>query len=152
VKRADRSSGHALHLARDPIRRTREKAVVSAPEIPLIGDELLAAVTGEMVQLHEHYHHRVPVTARTVLLGDEVLVCVLAGVYTDVEKTLIEVQRGTLVQHVRSAFQVAMESRFIATVERLSGREVLAFISDQHVGPDIEIELFMLKPNGPTGL
>jgi hypothetical protein len=24
---------------------------------------------------------------------------------------------------------------------------VLAFISNQHVGPDIEIELFMLKPN-----
>jgi hypothetical protein len=23
---------------------------------------------------------------------------------------------------------------------------VLAFVSDQHVGPDIEIELFMLKP------
>jgi uncharacterized protein YbcI len=125
---------------------------VSAPHVPLIGDELLDAVTAEMVVFHERYHHRVPVTAKTVLLGDEVLVCVLAGVYTDVEKTLIEVQRGTLVQQVRSAFQVAMESKFIATVERLSGREVLAFISDQHVGPDIEIELFMLKPNGPGGL
>jgi hypothetical protein len=30
-------------------------------------------------------------------------------------------------------------------VERLSGRGVLAFISNHHVGPDIEIELFMLK-------
>jgi hypothetical protein len=29
-------------------------------------------------------------------------------------------------------------------VERLSGRDVLAFISNSHVGPDVEIELFML--------
>jgi uncharacterized protein YbcI len=101
-----------------------------------------------MVVFHERYHHRIPVTAKTLLLGDEVLVCVLAGIYSDVEKTMIEVQRGTLVQQVRSAFQVAMQSKFIATVERLSGREVLAFISDQHVGPDIEIELFILKPTG----
>ncbi len=121
---------------------------MSAPPVPLIGDELLAAVTSEMVVFHERYHHRIPVTAKTLLLGDDVLICVLAGIYSDVEKTMIEVQRGTLVRQVRSAFQVAMQGRFIATVERLSGREVLAFISDQHVGPDIEIELFMLKPAG----
>jgi uncharacterized protein YbcI len=143
---ADRSSGHALHLARDTIRRTREKAVMATRDVPLIGDELLAAVTSAMVLFHERYHHRIPVTAKTLLLGDEVLICVLAGVYSDVEKTMIELQRGTLVQQVRSAFQVAMEHKFIAAVERLSGREVLAFVSDQHVGPDIEIELFMLKP------
>jgi uncharacterized protein YbcI len=150
MKLADRSSGHALHLARDPIRRTREKAVMAAPDVPLTGDALLEAVTAAMVGMHEHYHHRIPVTAKTLLLSDEVLICVLAGVYTDVEKTMIEVQRGTLVQQMRSAFQVAMQDRFIAVVERLSGREVLAFISDQHVGPDIEIELFMLKPTAPS--
>jgi uncharacterized protein YbcI len=91
---------------------------VSAPEVPLIGDELLAAVTAEMVLFHERYYHRIPVTAKTLLLGDEVLVCVLAGIYSDVEKTMIELQRGTLVQQVRSAFQATMQSRFIATVER----------------------------------
>jgi uncharacterized protein YbcI len=149
---ADRSSGHALHLARDLIRRTREKAVVSAPDVPLIGDELLDAVTAAMVAMHQHYHHRIPVTAKTLLLGDEVLVCVLGGIYSDVEKTMIEVQRMALVQQVRSAFQVAMQDRFIAAVERLSGREVLVFISNQHVGPDMEIELFMLRPNELSGL
>jgi hypothetical protein len=39
-----------------------------------------------------------------------------------------------------------MQHKFIAEVERLSGRSVLAFISNQHVGPDMEIELFMLRP------
>ncbi len=120
---------------------------MTVPVAPLTGDELLAAVTDAMVALHERYHHREPVTAKSLLLGDEVLVCVLGGVYSDVEKTLIELQRTTIVQEVRSAFQNAMQHKFIAAVERLSGREVLAFISNQHVGPDLEIELFMLKPS-----
>ena len=74
----------------------------------------------------------------------------LGGVYTDVEKTMIEIQRGTIVQETRSAFQNAMQHKFIDAVERLSGREVLAFISNHHVGPDIEIELFMLTPDGTS--
>ena len=30
--------------------------------------------------------------------------------------------------------------------QRLSGRAVTLFVSDSHVGPDMEIELFMLAP------
>jgi uncharacterized protein YbcI len=119
---------------------------MSAPTAPLTGDALLKGVTSEMVALHERYHHRAPVTAKTVLLGDDLLACVLGGVYTDVEKTMIELQRTTIVQETRSAFQTAMQHKFIDAVERLSGREVLAFISNHHVGPDMEIELFMLTP------
>ena len=99
-----------------------------------------------MVELHERYHHRVPVTAKTLLLGDDLIACVLGGIYTDVEKTMIELQRTTIVQETRSAFQHAMQAKFIAAVERLSGRRVLAFISNHHVGPDMEIELFLLAP------
>lgn len=117
-----------------------------APTTPLTGDALLTAVTDAMVSLHEHYHHRAPVTAKTLLLGGDLLACLLGGVYTDVEKTMIELQRTTIVQETRSAFQEAMQHKFIAAVERLSGRGVLAFISNHHVGPDMEIELFMLKP------
>ena len=119
---------------------------MAAPEAPLKGDALLAAVTAAMVALHERYHHRKPVTAKTLLLGGDLLACVLGGVYTDVEKTMIELQRGRIVQETRSAFQNAMQHKFIAAIERLSGRHVLAFISNHHVGPDIEIELFMLTP------
>jgi uncharacterized protein YbcI len=119
---------------------------MSAPRVALTGDALLAGVTDAMVALHQRYHHRVPVTAKTLLLGDDLIACVLGGVFTDVEKTMIELQRTTIVQETRSAFQSAMQHRFIAAVEQLSGRDVLAFISNHHVGPDMEIELFMLKP------
>ncbi len=132
--------------AANPIRRTREKAGVSAPAAPLHGDAMLAAVTVEMVALHERYHHRKPVTAKTQLLGDDLLVCVLGGVYTDVEKTMIELQKQTVVQETRSELQTAMQHKFIKAVARLSGRNVLAFISNSHVGPDLEMEIFMLAP------
>lgn len=110
----------------------------------LTGDALLAAVTDELVGLHQRYHHRIPVTAKTLMLGDDLMACVMSGVYTDVEKTMIELQHTVTVQETRSAFQAAMQHKFIDVVERLSGRGVLAFVSNQHVGPDIEIELFML--------
>ena len=113
---------------------------------PFTGDALLEAVTDAMVAFHQRYHHRAPVTARTQLLDDELLACVLGGVYTDVEQTMIEIQRGDAVQDTRSAFQLAMQDRFIAEVERLSGRRVVNFVSDSHVGPDLEVELFFLEP------
>lgn len=120
-----------------------------APTPPLRGEELLTAVTEAMVVLHERYHHRAPVSAKTQLLDNDLLAVVMGGVYTQVEKTMIELQRGRLVQETRSAFQEAMQQRFIEAVERLSGRDVLAFISNHHVGPDLEIELFVLRAAAP---
>jgi uncharacterized protein YbcI len=117
---------------------------MSAATPPLHGDDLLDAVTESMVAFHQRYHHRAPVSARTQMLGDDLLACVMGGVYTDVEKTMIELQRGRVVKETRSAFQNAMQHKFIDAVERLSGREVIGFVSDSHVGPDMEIELFVL--------
>jgi uncharacterized protein YbcI len=119
---------------------------MSAREPPLVGKELLLAITDAMVVLHKRYHDRTPVTAKTQMLGDDLLACVLGGIYTDVEKTMIELERAPTVKGTRSAFQNAMQHKFIAEVERLSGRTVSTFISDSHVGPDMEIELFMLTP------
>lgn len=116
-----------------------------SPAPPLHGEELLTAVTAEMVTLHERYHHRVPASAKTQLLEDDLIAVVMGGVYTDVEKTMIELQRSTVVQETRSAFQSTMQQTFIDEIERLSGRDVLAFISNHHVGPDIEVELFMFR-------
>ena len=110
-----------------------------------LDDETLAAVTEAMVALHVRYHGRAPVSARTQMLGDDLLACLMGDVYTDVEKTMIELQRHAMVRETRSAFQQAMEHRFIAAVERLTGRSVSRFISTHHVGPDLELELFVLE-------
>jgi uncharacterized protein YbcI len=119
---------------------------MAAPTDGLTGDALLYAVNEAMIALHRRYYHRAPATAKTQLIGDEVLACVMGGVYTDVEKTMIELEQGRSVKATRSAFQRAMKDRFIGEVERLSGRHVDAFISDSHVGPDLQVELFILEP------
>jgi uncharacterized protein YbcI len=119
---------------------------MTAPSTPLSGDALLDAVSESMSALHERYHHRRPATVKTQLMDGELLACVMGGVYTEVEKTMIELQRRTVVQETRSAFHEATQQRLIGEVERLTGRHVMAFISNSHVGPDLEIELFVLGP------
>ena len=52
------------------------------------------------------------------------------------------------VAQTSSAFQGAKQDRFIRAVEELSGRRVIAFMSDTNVGPDVEIELFVLARPG----
>jgi uncharacterized protein YbcI len=115
---------------------------------PLAGEPLLEAVTDAMVALHLRYHGRIPATAETQLLGGELLACTLGGIYTDVEKTMIELQRTPAVHETRREFQAATRQKFIEVVERLSGRTVAAFISNYHVGPDLAVELFLLEPEG----
>jgi uncharacterized protein YbcI len=111
-----------------------------------VSEAQLEAVTEAMVGLHERYHGRKPAKARTQLMGDEMLACLLGDVYTDVEKTMIEMQRQAMVQETRSAFQRAMERRFIDAVERITETRVVRFMSAHHVGPDLELELFLLQP------
>ena len=111
---------------------------------PLKGRALLDAVADAMIDLHQRYYHREPASAKAAMLGEDLLACVLGGVYNDVEKTLIEIERGMTVTSNRNAFQAAMEERFVFVVESLTGRQVENFISAHHVGPDLEIELFFL--------
>ena len=115
-------------------------------ELPPVGDDMLAAVTESMVALHERYYGRKPGSANTRMMGDDMLACLIGDMYTDVEKTLIELQRQALVHQSRSAFQQAMEQKFIREVERITGRQVEKFISTHHVGPDRELDLFVLRP------
>ena len=115
---------------------------------PLTGEHMLDAVTDAMVALHLRYHGRVPATAATHLLDGDLLACTLGGIYTDVEKTLIELQRTPEVHETRREFQAATRHRFIEVVERLTGRTVSAFISNYHVGPDLAVDLFLLETPG----
>src|SRR6476659_6470390 len=92
----------------------RRFAMADHEENAPIGDHVLEAVNVAMVALHRRYHGREPVTARTQMLGDDMLACLLGDIYTDVEKTMIELQRQAVVHETRSTFQQAMEHRFIA--------------------------------------
>ena len=45
---------------------------------------------------------------------------------------------------MRQLYQDTMRIEFTEAVERLSGRKVIAFISGNHVEPDIAVEMFIL--------
>ena len=111
-----------------------------------VADAQLEAVTEAMVALHERYHGRKPGTARTQFMGDDMVACLLGDIYTNVEQTMIEMQRKAVVQETRSEFQRAMEQRFIEAIERITNRRVARFLSTHHVGPDLELEIFVLEP------
>ena len=112
---------------------------------PSVDEAQLEAVNEAMIGLHEHYHGRRPGSARTRLMGDDMIACLLGDIYTNVEQTMIEMQRKAVVQETRSEFQRAMEKRFIDAVERITNRRVAKFISTHHVGPDLELEIFVLE-------
>jgi len=79
-------------------------------------------------------------------MSEELISVVLRDTLTRGERSLIANGRVELVLPARKAYQDAMASDMIAAVELHSGRKVLAFMSDNHIEPDIAIESFVLVP------
>lgn len=52
---------------------------------------------------------------------------------------------------MRRRFQRTMKEDLVAAVEENTGREVVAFLSDHHIDPDIAVEVFVLKARGSDG-
>jgi hypothetical protein len=50
---------------------------------------------------------------------------------------------------MRREFQRVMEDELVAMVEAETGRKVRAFMSDNHVSPDVAVEVFLLEPLDP---
>ena len=65
------------------------------------------------------------------------------------ERSLVRDGELGLVLASRKAFQRTMKDELVAAVEEHSGRTVLAFLSENHIDPDIAIESFVLVPAIP---
>ncbi|HEX6460366.1 MAG TPA: DUF2294 domain-containing protein [Thermoleophilaceae bacterium] len=107
-----------------------------------------AAISNAMVQLLHDYSGRGPTRARTTI-GDDLVVCVLADTLTKSERKLVDAGEERLVLEQRSALQRLMRDQAISAVEVLSGRTVIAFMSNNHIDPDLAVETFVLVP--PAG-
>jgi uncharacterized protein YbcI len=118
----------------------------------LSNGELNAAITSALVGIHHKYLGRGPVTATTFHYGN-VLVTLMNEVLTHAEKSLSRTGQVDAVNHIRHLFQETMADEFREAVERLTGRRVLAFISGNHIDPDVAAELFVLdgRPGKPDG-
>lgn len=75
----------------------------------------------------------------------------LEDLYTTVERTLIDAGHEETVRNTRFIFQQTRRGRFETAVEELTQREVIAFFSQVHIGPDMALEGFVLRPEADAG-
>jgi uncharacterized protein YbcI len=78
-------------------------------------------------------------------MGRDHVVVFLEDIYTTVEHTLIDDGKYETVRDTRRAFQMTLRGAFSEAVEAITGRRVVAFMSEVHESPDIAAEIFVLE-------
>ena len=106
---------------------------------------MAAAISSGIVSLMHSYTGRGPVRARTTI-DDNIIVCVLEATLTKAEQQLVESGKEKVVLRGRRAIQATLEDEAIALVEELTDRDVVAFMSNNHIDPDLAVEIFVLAP------
>ena len=109
------------------------------------GHSTSAEISNAVVHLLSEYTGRGPTKARTYINVDLISV-VLRDTLTKGERSLIANGSVDVVLDARKAYQAAMKQDLIAVIEKYSGRSVLAFMSENHIDPDIAVESFVLAP------
>ncbi|HYP47516.1 MAG TPA: Na-translocating system protein MpsC family protein [Thermoleophilaceae bacterium] len=106
-----------------------------------------AEISNGLVQLIHEYTGRGPTGARTTISEESVMV-LLRDVLTRAERRLAEDGEADTVLSIRGKFQQTMREDMVAVVERVTGRQVAAFMSANHIDPDMACEIFVLEPAG----
>ena len=107
--------------------------------------EILTELSDGMVALLKEYYGVGPTQAKSYY-QDDLVVCVLRGGFTRVERTLLDGNRGRAVIEQRMAFQEVMRERFEAVIQHATGRAVIGFMSGNQQYPDMICEVFVLSP------
>ncbi len=105
------------------------------------------ALSTAIVGIFKEYLGRGPTRAR-VQITQTTVVALLSDTLTKAERSLVANGNGDLVRQVRRKFQDTMREDLVAAVEAQVGRKVVAFMSDNHLEPDVAAELFVLAADG----
>lgn len=122
----------------------------SSTDSSLTTGSIAAAISNSIVRLLSDYTGRGPTKARTYI-NEDLISVVLQDTLTKGERSLVSNGETTLVLANRKAYQNSMGLDLIASVEEISGRKVIAFLSANHIDPDYAIESFVLAPRMATG-
>jgi uncharacterized protein YbcI len=128
-------------------RRAEVDAKIATAGGPLAGGHLLAAISTSIVGILREHYGRGPMKAKTYALDDIIVVVMRGSGFTPLEQTIMDSGAPDRVIAMREEFQRVMAERYKHTIEDLTGRGVLAFLSQAHVEPDITMEIFFV--DGP---
>jgi uncharacterized protein YbcI len=107
---------------------------------------LAAAISNAVVRVMHEYTGRGPTKARTTINRDSVMV-LMSDTLTKAERHLADKGKADLVIEVRREFQESMREDLVGVITQLTGRPVAAFMSTNHIDPDMACEIFVLVPN-----
>jgi uncharacterized protein YbcI len=125
-----------------------EGSLEAAPDEDGAADQrrglLASRITTAVVKLFAEYVGRGPTKGRTLIEANVVTV-ILEDTLTKAEHRLLEKGRAEAVISTRRLYQTIMRDDLANAIESLTGRSVLAFLSDQSVAPDYAVETFILS-------
>jgi uncharacterized protein YbcI len=107
------------------------------------GGDLNAALARLVTRLYRQHTGRGPTRIQAFYRGD-VVVVLLENTMTKAERTLVDRGRRDAVLLMREALQEAMRAELMSAVAMLTGAEVRALLSANHVDPDLAVETFVL--------
>jgi uncharacterized protein YbcI len=107
--------------------------------------ELAAAISNAVVAALARTTGRGPTKAKTTL-GDNGVFVVLQDSLTRGEQVLADAGEGAAVLDLRRRWQRVMQVDVSGEIEQLTGRKVIGFMSDNHIDPDLAVEVFVLAP------
>ena len=113
----------------------------------LAGGKLLAQISTRIVGILRDHYGRGPMKAKTYALDDIIVVVMRGSGFTALEQTHMDSGQPGRVVAMREEFQDVMAERYKEMIKELTGRTVVAFLSQAHVEPDITIEIFFV--DGP---
>ena len=102
-----------------------------------------AEISNLLVKLVNEHTGRGP-TQTATYFNEDLISVVMKDALTRGERSLVRDGKDDLVLGMRKAFQEGMRKDFITGIESITGRKVLAFLSANHIDPDIAIESFVL--------
>src|SRR4051795_4556962 len=112
---------------------------------PLPDGELAAVISNTVVRALARTTGRGPTKAKTTL-GENGVFVVLQDSLTRGERNLTDAGEGAAVLDLRRRWQAVMQADVSREIEDLTGRKVIGFMSDNHIDPDLAVEVFVLEP------
>jgi uncharacterized protein YbcI len=117
---------------------------MSTSEPGLTGRQQLAAISRSMAGLQREHYGRESTKVNAYAINDMIVVVVRLNHRTPLERSMVDGGEPERVLALRAEFARVMAGRYTHTVEQVTGRTVVALLSQAHVDPDILVEAFFL--------